>query len=97
MKVSKKRKVALTKVDANKSYTIEEASKVVKEITTTKFDSSVDLAMKVSSLRSSVFQSTQNTMVSHGISSLRYSQRKAWAFREGYERIHSMKSLMEEL
>ncbi|MCD6068668.1 MAG: ribosomal protein [Bacteroidetes bacterium] len=47
MKVSKKRKVALTKVDANKSYSLEEASKVVKEITTTKFDSSVDLAIRL--------------------------------------------------
>jgi large subunit ribosomal protein L1 len=47
MKVSKKRKVALTKVDANKSYSLEEASKVVKEITTTKFDASVDLAIRL--------------------------------------------------
>jgi len=46
-KVSKKRKVALTKLDQNKSYTIEEASKVVKDITTTKFDSSVDLAIRL--------------------------------------------------
>jgi len=47
MKVSKKRKVALTKLDTNKSYSIEEASKVVKDITTTKFDSSVDLAIRL--------------------------------------------------
>ncbi len=47
MKVSKKRKVALTKLDQNKSYSIEEASKVVKDITTTKFDSSVDLAIRL--------------------------------------------------
>lgn len=46
-KVSKKRKVALTKLDQNKSYTMEEASKVVKDITTTKFDSSVDLAIRL--------------------------------------------------
>lgn len=46
-KVSKKRKVALTKLDQNKSYTLEEASKVVKDITTTKFDSSVDLAIRL--------------------------------------------------
>lgn len=45
--VSKKRKVALTKVDQNKVYTLEEASKVVKDITTTKFDSSVDLAIRL--------------------------------------------------
>jgi len=47
MKVSKKGKVALTKLDTNKSYSIEEASKVVKDITTTKFDSSVDLAIRL--------------------------------------------------
>lgn len=46
-KVSKKRKVALTKVDQNKVYSLEEASKVVKDITTTKFDSSVDLAIRL--------------------------------------------------
>jgi len=46
-KVSKKRKVALTKLDQNKSYSLEEASKVVKDITTTKFDSSVDLAIRL--------------------------------------------------
>ena len=41
--ISKKRKVANSKVDVNKSYSLKEASALVKEINTTKFDSSVDL------------------------------------------------------
>ena len=40
--ISKKRKVADTKVDANKSYSLKEASNLVKQITTCKFDASVD-------------------------------------------------------
>ena len=46
-KITKKRKVANAKVDANKAYTLKEASALVKEINTTKFDSSVDLHVKL--------------------------------------------------
>jgi len=46
-KVSKKRKAADAKFDQNKSYSLTEASKIVKDITTTKFDSSVDLAIRL--------------------------------------------------
>ena len=46
-KLTKNRKVSIEKVDSNKSYTLEEASSLVKEITTTKFDSSVDLAVRL--------------------------------------------------
>jgi len=46
-KLTKKRKVALTKYDLNKSYTLEEATKIIKEIATTKFDSSVDLSISL--------------------------------------------------
>ena len=46
-KVSKKRKAADAKFDQNKSYSLSEASKIVKDITTTKFDSSVDLAIRL--------------------------------------------------
>lgn len=46
-KISKKRKIALAKVDKNKHYTLEEASKLVKEISFTKFDSSVDMDVKL--------------------------------------------------
>ena len=46
-KVSKKRKSILTKYDKDKIYSLKEASSIVKEITTTKFDSSVDLAVRL--------------------------------------------------
>lgn len=46
-KLTKNRKVSIDKVDSDKSYTLEEASSLVKEITTTKFDSSVDLAVRL--------------------------------------------------
>jgi large subunit ribosomal protein L1 len=45
--ITKKRKVANAKVDANKAYSLKEASTLVKEINTTKFDSSVDLHIKL--------------------------------------------------
>jgi len=45
--LTKKRKAADAKFDATKAYTVAEASKVVKEITTTKFDASVDLAVRL--------------------------------------------------
>jgi len=37
----------LSKIDIGKAYTLEEASKLVKEITTTKFDASVDLDIRL--------------------------------------------------
>lgn len=46
-RISKKRKEALKKVDANKAYTLTEASKLVKEISYTKFDSSVDIDVRL--------------------------------------------------
>jgi len=46
-KVSKKRKIALSLYDQSKSFTLAEASKLVKDITSTKFDSSVDLAIRL--------------------------------------------------
>ena len=45
--ITKKRKVANTKVDINKTYSLKEASSLVKEINTTKFDSSVDLHVRL--------------------------------------------------
>ncbi len=45
--LTKKRKAADAKFDATKAYTVAEASKVVKDITTTKFDASVDLAIRL--------------------------------------------------
>ena len=45
--ITKKRKIANAKVDANKAYTLKEASNLVKEVNTTKFDSSVDLHIRL--------------------------------------------------
>jgi large subunit ribosomal protein L1 len=45
--LTKKRKSAIAKYDATRSYSIAEASKIVKDITTTKFDASVDLAIRL--------------------------------------------------
>ena len=47
MAISKKRKVANTKVDKNKIYSLKEASALVKEINTTKFDASVDVHIRL--------------------------------------------------
>jgi len=46
-KLSKKQKDAYAKVEANKTYTLKEASALVKEITNVKFDASVDLAIRL--------------------------------------------------
>lgn len=46
-KISKNRKLALSKYDATKAYTLAEAAKLVKEITTTKFDASVDISVRL--------------------------------------------------
>jgi large subunit ribosomal protein L1 len=45
--ISKKRKQVLAKYDKTKSFTIAEAAKVVKDITFTKFDSSVDVDVRL--------------------------------------------------
>lgn len=45
--ITKKRKVANAKVDLNKAYSLKEASALVKEVNCTKFDSSVDLHIKL--------------------------------------------------
>jgi large subunit ribosomal protein L1 len=46
-KISKKRKLTLSKYDSAKSYSVEEAAKIVKEITTVKFDASVDISVRL--------------------------------------------------
>lgn len=45
--ISKKRKVAESKIDKNKEYSLKEASSLVKQINTTKFDASVDLHIRL--------------------------------------------------
>ncbi|WP_299103075.1 50S ribosomal protein L1 [uncultured Winogradskyella sp.] len=46
-RLTKKKKEAQAKVDRNKIYSLEEASALLKEITYTKFDASVDLAIRL--------------------------------------------------
>ena len=47
VKISKKRKSIMTKLDLSKKYTLQDASSLVKEITTVKFDASVDLSVRL--------------------------------------------------
>ncbi len=46
-KLTKNRKIALEKIEAGKAYTLKEASNLVKDISSTKFDSSVDLNVRL--------------------------------------------------
>lgn len=46
-KLTKKQKEALTKIDKNKLYSVNEASALIKEITNVKFDASVDIAVRL--------------------------------------------------
>ena len=47
MAITKKRKAVNTKVDKAKNYSLREASALVKEVNTTKFDASVDLHIRL--------------------------------------------------
>ena len=65
--ITKKRKVANTKVDKNKAYSLKEASALVKEINTTKFDSSVDLHIRLGVDPKKADQSVRGTVsLPHG-------------------------------
>lgn len=46
-KLTKNQKLALSKIEPGKEYTLAEASALVKEITTTKFDASVDVDVRL--------------------------------------------------
>lgn len=46
-KLTKKQKLALEKIEAGRNYTLKEASALVKEITTVKFDASVDIDVRL--------------------------------------------------
>lgn len=46
-KLTKNQKLALTKIEAGKIYTLKEAAALVKEISTTKFDASVDIDVRL--------------------------------------------------
>jgi len=47
MALTKKRKAVEAKIDKNKEYTLAEAAKIVKDINCTKFDSSVDMHIRL--------------------------------------------------
>ncbi len=47
MKISKKRKAALAKYDVTKAYSVAEAAKIIKDITTVKFDASIDISVRL--------------------------------------------------
>ena len=46
-KITKKRKESLSKIDRTKLYSVQDASELVKEIANSKFDESVDLAVRL--------------------------------------------------
>ena len=46
-RLTKNQKAALSKIEAGKAYTLKEAAALVKEITTTKFDASVDIDVRL--------------------------------------------------
>jgi large subunit ribosomal protein L1 len=46
-KLTKNQKLAAEKIELGKAYTLKEAAKLVKEITTTKFDASVDIDVRL--------------------------------------------------
>lgn len=46
-KLTKNQKLAFSKIEAGKSYTLKEASELVKEITTSKFDASIDVDVRL--------------------------------------------------
>jgi ribosomal protein L1 len=46
-KLTKNQKSVADKVEAGKAYTLKEASELVKEITTTKFDASLDIDVRL--------------------------------------------------
>ena len=46
-KITKNQKNSRSKISSNLLYSLEDASKLIKEISTTKFDASVDLAVRL--------------------------------------------------
>ena len=46
-RISKKRKEALAKIDSSKAYSLTDACNLVKEVSTTKFDASVDVCVRL--------------------------------------------------
>ena len=46
-KLTKNQRLALEKIEAGKTYSLKEAATLVKEISTTKFDASVDIDVRL--------------------------------------------------
>lgn len=61
--LSKKRKVAETKLDKSKEYSLKDASALVKQITTCKFDASVDLHIRLGVDPKKADQSIRGTVI----------------------------------
>src|SRR5574338_1132643 len=61
--ITKKRKEANAKVDINKAYSLKEASALVKEINTTKFDSSVDIHLRLGDDPKKADQAIRGTVI----------------------------------
>lgn len=67
MKLTKKRKVANAKVDATKAYALKEAAALLKDINCTKFDSSVDVHVRLGVDPKKADQSVRGTVsLPHG-------------------------------
>ncbi len=65
--ITKKRKEANAKVDQSKAYSLKEASSLIKDINTTKFDSSVDLHIRLGVDPKKVDQAIRGTVsLPHG-------------------------------
>lgn len=47
MTISKKRKEALAKVENDRAYSLNDSAKLVKDVTYTKFDASVDMSVRL--------------------------------------------------
>ena len=47
MAISKKRKESLSRIETDKAYSLQDSTKLVKDVTTTKFDASVDLSIRL--------------------------------------------------
>ncbi len=67
MRIAKKRKAVDGKVDKNRAYSLKEASSLVKEVNTTKFDASVDLHIRLGVDPKKAYQAIRGTVsLTHG-------------------------------
>ena len=90
-KLTKNQKLALGKIEAGKAYTLKEASALVKEITTSKFDASVDVDVRLG-----VDPRKANQMV-RGVVSLLTELVSRLGFSHYVRRTRKLKQLLLEL